>query len=152
MLLASALIAAGCGGDDDGDTTTTTTGVTGTTGNAEAPTKQEFIKQADEICTEGSQELTTALSEELGTEQPSDEEIEQFVSDSVVPVLREQFAELRALTPPEGDEEEVDRVFTAAEDAVDELEEDPGLVVESGSFEEADRLARNYGFKTCGGG
>jgi hypothetical protein len=153
-VIAAGLIGAGCGGDDDDDTTTAT-GTSGVTGVEGSTSKQAFIAEADEICTEGSAELGELLAEEFGSERPSTEEIEQFVTDTLVPKLEEQFAELRALTPPEGDEEEVDELLTAGEEGVEQIEDDPNLVVQNQqpeAFKEADRLASDYGFEACGGG
>ena len=54
-VVAMALVAAGCGGDDDDD----------------APTKEEFITQADDICTEGDQVIEEQAAEVFGSGQPT---------------------------------------------------------------------------------
>jgi NAD(P)-dependent dehydrogenase (short-subunit alcohol dehydrogenase family) len=60
--LAVALIAAGCGDDDDEPTTTETTeAATGATG-----AESEFAQQANEICREGTDELDAAAQEQFG--------------------------------------------------------------------------------------
>jgi hypothetical protein len=127
-VLAAGLIAAGCGGDDDDDTTAAATATTG----GEPPSKSEFIEQGDEICAEANQELQQANTA-------------QEVADNI----QGQIDGLRALTPPEGDEEEIAQILDTAEEGVDELseaerpEQTPGLA-------EAARMLREYGFKECG--
>jgi hypothetical protein len=161
LLLAAALgvglVAAGCGGDDDEETTVATTGPTGVTGAAggEPLSKQEFIKQADAICAKGDREINQTGQEVLGGQQPSSEELEQFGSETVVPNIQNQIDQIRALTPPEGDEEEVSAILDAAQRGVDEIEQDPSLLGQGqdagGAFEEANRLAQDYGLTDCGG-
>jgi len=86
--IAVGMLAAGCGGDDDETTTA-------------APSKQEFIKQADAICVKGDKELDQAGRETFGKGQPSKQEIEQFATDTLVPNIQGQIDGVRALTPPE---------------------------------------------------
>ena len=64
MIGVGALVAAGCGGDDDETPTA-------------ALSKQEFITQADAICTKRDQKLDRAGSEAFGKERPSKQEVEQ---------------------------------------------------------------------------
>jgi hypothetical protein len=158
-VLAVGLIAAGCGGDDDEDTaamTTTETGATGATGAAggEPLSKSEFIKQADQICRQGDQQIQQA-GQELGPGSPSEEELEQFAAETVVPNIQEQIDGIRQLTPPKGDEEEVNAILDAAQEGIDRLAADPSLLVQGqdagGAFTEANRLAQEYGLEACGG-
>jgi hypothetical protein len=158
-VLAAGLIAAGCGGDDDEDTTAATTteaGATGATGAAggEPLSKSEFVEQADRICRQGDQEIQQA-AQELGPGRPSDQEVEQFATETVVPNIQEQIDGIRQLTPPKGDEEEVNAIVDAAQEGVDMLEADPSLLLQGpdagGAFAEANRLAQQYGLEACGG-
>ena len=141
--LGVALTAAGCGGDDDGEETT------------RAPlTREEFISEADAICAEGDREIEEA-GEELG-DAPSEEELEQFTTEVVVPNVQDQIDQLRELPPPEGDEEDVAAILDAAQRGVDELEADPSLGIQGedagGAFAEANQRAQGYGLTDCGGG
>jgi hypothetical protein len=158
IALAAALIAAGCGDDDETTTasvaTTTSTGATGATGaTGEALTKAEFIKQADEICASGDKTIDEAFKD-LGSGQPSDQEAEQVITDTVVPEVQGEIDGIRALTPPEGDEDEVTAILDAAQSAVDQAKEDPSLLTQQGEdpFQEANQLAKEYGLKVCGQG
>ena len=114
------LALAGCGGGDDGGSVTTDADVL-------VPSKRDYIVQADTICGQSEQGVQTDAEVTLGLSaddfkvapsgeivfkagrRPSDAEIRAFGTDVVIPRLREQIADLRALTPPTGDEQEVDR-------------------------------------------
>ena len=139
--IAVGMLAAGCGGDDDETTTA-------------APSKQEFIKQADAICAKGDKELDQAGRETFGKGQPSKQEIEQFATDTLVPNIQGQIDGVRALTPPEGDDEEVSAFLDAAQQGVDKVEQDPSAIGQRGGpdpFAGTSKLAKQYGFEKCAG-
>jgi hypothetical protein len=133
--------AAGCGGDDEE--------------SAEAPTKEEFIAEADRICAEGDAEIDAAAQETFSEGRPSPQEQEQFLEETVLPSIQQQIDGIRELTPPEGDEEEVDEFLISADAAVGEVEANPSLLTqgEEGSstdpFAETARLGEQYGFRNC---
>jgi hypothetical protein len=156
--VACGVIAAGCGGDDaDDGTTAATTGPTGTTGAAggEPLAKEAFINEADAICAKGDHEIDRQAAKAFGTEEPTEQEIEQFGTDTVAPNIQRQIDDIRALTPPEADEEEVAQILDAAQNGIDEIEQDPSLLNQGsdagGAFAEANRLAGSYGMDDCGG-
>jgi hypothetical protein len=132
-----ALVAAGCGGDDDDDTTTA------------ALSKQDFISHADAICAKGDKQLDQAGAQAFGKDRPSKQEIEQFASGTVVPNIQGQVDEVRALPPPQGDEEQVSAFLDSAQQALDKVEQDPSLISQRGQgpFAETTKLGKEYGFK-----
>ena len=69
-LLATGLIAAGCGGDDDDD---------GGDGG-EALTKEEFLTEGNAICEEGNAELQQASTELQGG--PGSPGLDAFITDT----------------------------------------------------------------------
>jgi len=143
-LLALAALVAGCGG---GDETTDSATVT--------LTKTEFIKQGDTICKEANEENETEaeeFAEENGftLEKASKDELEEAVAEVLVPSLERQAEELDALGAPEGDEEEVEAIVVALEDATAEIEDDPSLVFDEKTLEKPAQLSGEYGFKVCG--
>jgi hypothetical protein len=157
--LGCALAAAGCGGDDDDDdTTAATTATTEATGGPgdEPLSKEEFIKAADGICRQGDQEINREAGRTFGNERPSQQAQEDFVTDTVLPNIQAQVDGIRALTPPEGDEDQVTAILDAAQRAIDETEDDPSALTQEGGgsdpFAEANRLAQDYGLTACGGG
>jgi hypothetical protein len=136
LLAALALIAAGCGGDDEG----------------EALTKEEFITQADEICAAGDEEITATADEQFGEleEEPPVEEQEAFLTDVVAPNYEDQLAQIRELNPPEEDAEQVDELLSALEDLIAQLRDEPSAVLEATEPPEASTLAQEYGLQNCG--
>jgi len=160
LALAAGLIAAGCGDDDDTTTaatttsTTTTAGATGATGATGEPlSKDEFIAQADAACKAGDKKIDAAADETFSNGNPSQEEQEAFVTDDVIPNVQDEVDAIGALTPPEGDEEEVAAIVDAAQAAIDEITADPSTLTEQGAgdpFAEANQLAKDYGLEVCG--
>lgn len=159
LALATGLIAAGCGDDDDetttSPTTTTTAGATGATGATGEPlSKEEFIAQADAICKAGDKEIDAA-GEEFFSEggSPGQAEEETFITETVIPNVQGQVDGIAALAPPEGDEDEVQAIVDAAQQAIDDVEADPSVLGTQGDpFAEANQLAQDYGLKVCGQG
>ena len=136
-----ALGAAGCGGDDDEETTTA------------ALSKQEFIKQGDEICAKADKQLDQA-GRELGKGKPSQQAIEQFATENVVPNIQGQIDAVRALGIPEGDEEQINATLDDAQEAIDQLKQDPSQLVNGPADKQLDQAGnelKQYGFKKCGG-
>jgi hypothetical protein len=73
----------------------------------------------------------------------------------VVPSLEDTLQRLRDLPAPSGDEQQVTAIYDSLEEAIKELEDNPSLFVEQGvggAFDEANRLAKAYGFEQCGQG
>lgn len=129
---AIALVAAGCGGDDE-------------------LTKEEFITQADEICTEGEAELTATAEEQFGdlSEPPSQKEQEEFISTTVADNLQSQLDQIRELEPPGEDADQVNEILDKLQQLIDRSREDPAAVL-AGEETEASQLATDYGLTSCG--
>jgi hypothetical protein len=147
-----ALVAAGCGGDDDDDTAaTTTTAATGAAGG-EPLSKQQFISEANAICKQGNKEIDQAAREVFDRgNPPSQEEQEQFITEQALPNTQAQIDGIRALTPPEGDEEQITTILDEAQQVVDELEQDPSSLTEGGQdpFADVNKQLREYGITAC---
>jgi hypothetical protein len=135
--LAVGLIAAGCGDDDDSESASIT--------------KDEWIAQASEICSQSEQAMEEQAGEFFRTGKPEPKAELEFQTEVVVPGIREQVTQIAALPVPEGDEGEIEAIVTTAEDGLEEAEEDPTVVEESsGALAEAGRLISDYGVKACG--
>jgi len=145
---AVALVAAGCGGDDS------------TTDSTASLTKAEFLKQGNAICAAGNKTLDRGF-EQFAKEnkdsnlsknkKPSEAELEEISEAVLIPGISKQVEELRGLGAPEGDEGEVDELLSNAEEALEEVEEDPSaLSEENGAFAEVNKEAREYGLTVCG--
>jgi maltose-binding protein MalE len=146
-IVAVAAVVAGCGSSDDGSTDSTT-----------ALTKAQFIKQGDAICEKGSKQIedeAEAFAEEndVDTEKPTDDQQEEVIETVVGPSLQSQADELSELGAPSGEEAKVTAMLDALEEGAQELETDPGVLLgKDGSdpLGEANKLANEFGFKSCG--
>ena len=155
---------AGCGGDDGGDVTNDVDSL--------VPSKHDYIVQADTICAYSQQGIQSRAEAEFrigpndftvtpvgeivfkAGRRPGDERISDFGAAFVVPAFREQVADLRALTPPAGDQGTVTKIYDAADAGIDRLQADRSLFRDSAgvraALAEARRLGRSYGFFDCG--
>lgn len=134
-LLATALIATGCGDDEE-----------------EALTQEEWVAQADTICREGDQVINQE-AEALGQGRPSPDELEQFTSETLVPEIQSQVDDIDELQPPEEIEADVDEFIDSAQSALDEIESDPSVLFsDEDAFGETSELARDLGLEDCAEG
>lgn len=120
----------------------------------DAPTQEDYIAQADEICREADEALDAVIQEDFGTQQPSRQDLTEFTTAEAVPNLEGQLEELRALTPPEGDEETVNAIYESLSAAIEKIAADPLAAIDQppADFQEASRLASEYGMEECGAG
>jgi hypothetical protein len=145
-ILAIGLIAAGCGDSDD-DSSDATASIT----------KAELIKQGDAICQKGNEAIEAEADEfakenDIDTSNPTEAQQEEVIADVVAPNVRAQAEDLAGLGAPSSDEAKIDAIVEAVEKGADELESDPGSLLDEGSdpLDEGTKLAKQYGFKTCG--
>jgi hypothetical protein len=156
LVLAMAVVVAGCGGGGSssstgGDSTEADSGSSGA-----APTKAAFIKEADQICTADEDELepeAEAFAKEndidlTAGELSSDQETELF-QEVVLPNIAKQGEDIAALTPPEGDEETIEELTDTLASEVEEAEDDGGAPGDD-TLAGATKMAKEYGFKSCG--
>jgi ABC-type phosphate/phosphonate transport system substrate-binding protein len=137
-----ALLAAGCGGDSDEASTT-------------AISKAAFIKKADAICTKGTARLASNFSAFLKKQklkQLTQADEEELVGKVLVPGVKREIKELRALGAPSGDEDRVNEMTKALEEGLETAEGNPEAVTSSSDvvFGIAARLAGEYGLEACG--
>ena len=133
LLAATMLVAAGCGGDDSSE---------------DAPTKAEYITQADEICANDQEEIQTAAADVSG--EPNDPATQEVVTNDVLPIYQDQLEELRGLTPPEGEEDATAGIYDALEEALAAIEEDPAAIGDPTTFADANEQAIDFGLEVCG--
>ncbi|HEY6551234.1 MAG TPA: hypothetical protein VIY71_08565 [Solirubrobacterales bacterium] len=142
-MLALALLVAGCGGGGDDSSTGPTI------------SKAAFIKKADAICSGGNKRMEASLAhffqEGKKIKRPSKADFEELVGKVVVPNLRQEIKEIRALGAPSGDEDKVDEILTALEEGLETAEGNPQAAVDSSEvvFGISSRLAREYGLEVC---
>ena len=147
LVLVAALIASGCGGGDDGNTTTATTG---------ALSKDEFIKQADQICSDGDAATQAEFQRAFPNQQspPTGDQLAQ-VAKIAGQGVKDEITKIRALGVPAGDEGAVKTFLDAADSGADQIVAHPEQLQSSGQepnpdIAKADQEARAYGLQVCG--
>ena len=160
LVLALALAACGGGGSSSGTSSSE--------GSGEV-TKAAFVEEADAICAEGEEAVAPFKEDAEELEEVAEPESQENLTKLAellhgASVQAEiEFEKLRELEPPAADEEEIDKLFTEAEEG-SELGVEGAEQLEEGEVEafselskEANRLdastkaaAQAYGFKVCG--
>lgn len=112
--LATGVLAAGCGDDDD---------------DSSDLSHDEFVTQANEICKSGNADLETAGSETQGG--PGTPEFDSFVTDTLVPNVQGQIDGIRDLGIPEEDDS-LNATLDEAEEITNGLADDPSSLTEGG--------------------
>jgi hypothetical protein len=139
LLCVAAVLVVGCGEDEDRGSGDSDPG---------RLTKEEFLREGNGICARTKADLE-AEAVNLGL-FASEEDIETFAADTVIPMIEDQIAELRDLRPPRGDEQTVREIVVLAQMALADLEKDPAAVTDAETiFEDAGRRARAYGLTEC---
>jgi hypothetical protein len=142
-MLAVASIFAGCGGGND---------------SSSGPTiaKAVFIKKADAVCRGGNKRMEVAFAHFLqankNIKRPDDAQLEGLVATVLVPNVKREVKELRALGAPSGDEDRIGEMIKALEEGLETAEGNPQAAVNSSEavFGIASRLAKEYGLEVCG--
>jgi hypothetical protein len=147
-VIAAALLVIGCGGGS------------GDSSSVSSLSKKEFIVKADAICRKGNERMQAELFKVLRKNRvggkltkPSLADNEKFIAAVLIPDLKQEISELKALGVPEGDEERVDAIVAALEEGLETAEENPETVAAGSSdmvFGIASRLAGEYGLEVCG--
>jgi len=129
-------VASGCGGGDKGIK------------------KADYLERAKTVCQKGNRALTAASNDVFAKVPPgqklSDAQIDDFVRTTVIPTIRDQIKELRAIPPPKGEKGHVEEIYKALDRGLDELQKNPKKLTDgSNPFAEADTLASKYGITVC---
>lgn len=138
LLIASmAVLVIGCGGSSD---------------DSSGPTKDDYIAQADKICEDGNAEIQ-AIGTKLGANASKADTLDAVEND-LIPAIEARTKTLEALERPSADEAELEAYYQALDDGVSTIADDPKMVFSSQAdpFAASDKLAGEYGFKTCGQG
>lgn len=144
--LATGLIAAGCGGDDDaGESLSDEEPVA----RVNALGKEEFIAKANEICEQGNADLARARQERLGQGRAPAQDRDAFAAETMVPNVQGQIDDIRALGIPDSDEDTVKGFLDETEVILDQLERDSASF-SSDPFAQVREDFAAYGLTACG--
>ncbi len=144
-LIAAGLVWAGCGGSSDSSSEVTASSIS----------KGQFIKEADAACKEAEERIQkdfkTFTSENKNLANPTEDQFSELIETVLVANIEQELEDIRALGAPSGDEEKVEAILAARTEGTEEAEAQPKLAVQGTlpGFEKADKLATEYGFKTC---
>lgn len=147
------ILISSCGSDEE--PATTTTGATGETANA-AMTKAQFIDMADSICSENQAMLDSLAASSVATDPIA-------YSAQRSEYVRGQRRQLKNLTPPEEDSEQLELFYTALDEYTSLVRQSAGansnndtvvlaeLTVTIPAASEQLRIAaEDFGFNICG--
>lgn len=136
LALSASLVLVACGSSDN---------------SSDAPTKAEFITQADAICAKGDAAIQKAALDQFGANAPNKAQIADFLSTTEIPNIEQQAADLRELTPPSGDEDTIDALLNSLDDGISTIKDDPaGSISGANPLADANKQAKAYGLKSCG--
>jgi hypothetical protein len=142
--------ASGCGGGSDGGEISTS-----------SLSKAEFIKRADAICAKGQQQVErnfgayakkTNLNVQQVTKNPTKQQVDGLVHSVLLPAIKQEVTQIRALGAPRGDEDKIEAMLAAVEEGIETAEDLPRTVLEKTdvAFGVSSRLAKEYGLVACG--
>jgi hypothetical protein len=140
LLVAAAALIGGCGDDEEGES--------GGASDSGSLTKAEYLEQGNAICAKYNKQLDQLFPQIPGA--PGSASFDSFTEQQIIPILETQIESVEALPAPEGDEEEVDAIFTAANEGLETVKDDPSALA-GDAFNEANQLANEYGLTECGG-
>jgi len=118
--------------------------------------KADFVKQADAICTAGDKKLAQ-VGPKLGA-NPSIEQVKAAYADTLIPALRDEIDQLKALKPPKADRDEVAKMFSDLSTGVDQAsaaiqglktKADLTALAEPPALKSANTEATTYGLTKC---
>jgi hypothetical protein len=119
-------------------------------GSDDELTKGQFIEQADAICKKGNKQIDAAAQEVFtSNQQPSNAQLEQFATETLIPNIQRQVDDVRALDEPSEDEDRVNEFLDSAQRELDKGRDDPLYMTSEESFSEANALGQQYGFEVC---
>jgi hypothetical protein len=115
---ALALVAAGCGGDDEGG------------GDGERLTKAQFVVQGNAICKAGNAKAEALKPDLPPTFDPTkdstpEEQLDKFGDylDDLVDIFKDQNDKLHDLNPPEELEDDFNKALSISDETINEAEE-----------------------------
>jgi hypothetical protein len=144
------LVVAGCGGEDGKE--------------PEPITRSAFVEKGSAICVATRQEIRADFEAftkgkggkeieraEKANELTPEEAAAQVGEEIIVPAMRREREEFRALGVPPGDDEKVTALLKAFEEGIEKAEEHPERAATDGTeaFGESGKAADDYGLEGC---
>jgi hypothetical protein len=150
IALILALAVTACGEKDESAATSTTT---------TSLTKEQWLREADKICKQSDDKIERAsnqfFADARAGKEPPPSEVAKFGKQTVFPTIQDEIDRIRSLGAPAGDEGQVNAILDATQEGLDKLEQDPEQLAKGGTasaFEQAKKLAGDYGLDECANG
>lgn len=131
LVLAATLGLTGCGDESEG-----------------AISKQDFLDQGNTICSAGNVAVDD-IGDSIDTND--EEQVLSAIKEQVVPLVRSQLEELRALGYPEGDKGTLEEMYADTEGVLDVWEDDPGQALDDERMAPINKRLGDYGLTECAG-
>jgi hypothetical protein len=148
-MIAVGVLVAACGSSSSSTSRTATP----------ALTKAEFVAKANAICTKGNaqtQTATAAYVKKLGlgaNAKPTNAQVAKVADAVLIPGAQAEIDAIKALGAPSGDQQTVNTILAAVQQAVDKVKRNPALVNTNPKlFAAANKLASAYGLTACAAG
>jgi hypothetical protein len=134
----------------------------GSSGSSGGPSKATYVSQADAVCAQGDVQIQSVPKPQLtGSSAQILKNLGSYV-DQVLPLAQNVITRLKALKQPSSDRALLQRYFASLDDAVAKLRtlstaaragDAKGVQAGANALNstQPDALARQYGFKRCGG-
>jgi hypothetical protein len=150
VLSVAALIPAGCGGGGGEETAQISRSAFVEKGSAICVATRRGIRSDFEAFTKGKQGKEVERAEKANELTP-EEAAAQVGEEIIVPAMRQELEELRALGVPPGDDDKVTALLVAFEEGVEKAEKHPerAATVGTEAFGESGRVAGDYGLEGC---
>jgi hypothetical protein len=144
-ILASAMLAAGCGGSGSATTVTSS-----------SLSHAEFAKKANAICVRERGDMLQRLESYVKQHASKEESNPELFADAaravLLPTIETDLVKIRKLGAPAGDEARVEAILAAQQQAVDAASKRKSLSSRfplEAYFKHAAGLARSYGLRSC---
>jgi len=123
-------------------------------GGSKGISKADYLARAKLVCQKGNRQLKSASDDVVAKLAPgqkmTEAQIDDFVRKTVIPTIRDQIKQLRAIPPPKGEKAHVEEIYKALDKGLDELDKDPKKLADASNvFAPADALANKYGISVC---
>jgi hypothetical protein len=124
---------------------------------AQVGSNAEFIEEANEICENGASQISIQskpIFRKYGNvkgKAAQEAGYVELIEEVIVPAVEKEIEEIRALGLPAGDEQELEAIFAAMEEVLNQAQKDPTAFNDRVPFEKSERLAVEYGLGSCGG-
>ena len=123
-------------------------------GDPKGITKTDYLARAKVVCQKGNRDLKAASDDVFAKLKPgekmTDAQIDDFVRNTVIPTIRDQVKQLRAIPPPKGEKGHVEDIYNALDKGLEQLDKDPKKLTDGTNvFADADALANKYGISVC---